>query len=391
MAKRGYDWSSGQVYTDRIVPSFVYPSGATGPSWSHESPHLPPGWEEGSPRGANSLKHMAMRKTLSDQRRLTALHFSHFPWELSKYLWDCLGRCRKRTLHMWKIFTTVYPQDFREISPYYSLKTSTKKMPLQDYYRLIHSPSLSWGTVLAISTDSVDLHGLVEISKITNLVALDITTPLPAKSPVKQDDDIPITTLTDRVLRSWGELALAGVAFKNLSVLMLHLQSAITLRIFSYLDQFPSLEVLIVVSCPQLADHSLKSVGQQHGWSTRRVNAANKSLYECYTHYITSADSIDTGIAPEIRSLPLLEFSLAAPDAKEYKKKHKSVWLYRQIKNSNAGRSNKKRITEHEGDVITDNNVKRRQRSKPTPKGQKSMDMAGLLAEFQRFYIVPFF
>ncbi|OJD14906.1 hypothetical protein AJ78_04791 [Emergomyces pasteurianus Ep9510] len=384
MAKRGYDWSSGQVYSDRIVPSFVYPSNTAGPSWSHESPHLPPGWEEGSPYGANSLKHMAMRKALLDQRQLTALHFSRFPWELSKYLWDCLGRCRKRTLHMWKIFTTVYPQEFREIAPHYSLKTLTKKMPLRDYYRLIHSPSLNWGTVFAISTESADLHGLVEISKITNLVALDITAPLPVKSTVNQYDDIPITNLTDRVFRSWGELAIAGVAFKSLRVLMLHLHTDITLRIFSYLDQFPSLEVLIIVGCPQLAVDVTKNVGQQHGWNTRRANATNKSIYECYTSYITSASSVGTGIPPEIRSLPLLEFSLAAPDAKEYKKKHKSIWLYRQAQISNAGGSNKKRINECESDGVTNNNVKR-QRSKPVPKGQKSVNMANLLAEFQRF------
>ncbi|PGH30248.1 hypothetical protein GX50_07006 [[Emmonsia] crescens] len=367
MAKRGYDWSSGQVYTDRIVPSFVYPSDATGPSWCHESPYLPPGWEEGSPCGANSLKHMAMRKTLLDQRPLTALHFSHFPWELSKYLWDCLGR--------W------------EIAPYYSLKASTKKMSLRDYSRLIHSPSLSWGTVMTISTDHADLHGLVEISKITNLVALDITVPLPVKSTAKADDEIPITNLTDRVVRSWGELALAGEAFKNLRILMLHLQTDITLRIFSYLDQFPSLEVLIVVGCPQLADDSAKNVGQQHGWNTREVNATNKTIYECYTSYITSTNSTDNSKTPEIRSLPLLEFSLGAPDAKEYKSKHKSVWFHRQVQNSSVGLPNRKRTTEREVDGKASNNVKR-QRSKPVPKGQKSMSMAGLLAEFQRFYIL---
>ncbi|KLJ07960.1 hypothetical protein EMPG_16563 [Blastomyces silverae] len=263
-------------------------------------------------------------------------------------------------------------------------------MPLRDYARLIHSPSLSWGTVLTISTDHTDLHDLVEISKITNLVALDITAPFPIKSTAIPDDDVPMTKLTDRVVRSWSELAVSGEAFNNLRVLMLHLQADVTLRIFSYLDQFPSLETLIVVGCPQLADDSAKNVGQQHGWSTRRVDATNRTIYECYTNYITSANASDSSKALDIRSLPLLDFSLGAPDAKDYKKKHKSVSFHRQIQNSNAGLLNRKRATEREIIGPANNSVKR-QRSKVVSKTQKSMNtMAGLLAEFERFATPPF-
>ncbi|KAL2383426.1 hypothetical protein RJ035_005740 [Blastomyces gilchristii] len=256
-------------------------------------------------------------------------------------------------------------------------------MSLHDYSRLIHSPSLKWGTVLTISTDHADLHELVEISKITNLVALDITAPFPVKSTAIPEDDAPITKLTDRVVRSWSELAVSSKAFNNLRVLMLHLQADVTLRIFSYLDQFPSLETLIVVGCRQLADNSAKSVGQQHGWSTRRVNATNKTIYECYTNYITSANAAANSKASDLRSLPLLEFSLGAPDAKDYKEKHKSVWFHRQIQNSNVGLLNRKRATEREIIGPANNSVKR-QRSKAVPKIQKSMNtMADLLAEFE--------
>ncbi|PGG95899.1 hypothetical protein GX51_08078 [Blastomyces parvus] len=375
MARRGYDRGSGQVYMDRVVPSFVYSSDATGPSWSHESPFLPTGWEECSPCGANSLKHMAMRKALLDQRPLTALHFSNIPWELAKYLWDCLG---------------LYPLEFREIAPYYSLNASTKKMSLRNYSRLIHSPSLSWGTILSISTDHADLHDLVEISKITNLVALDITTSSPVKSISLRDDDVPITKLTDRVVRSWSELAGSSEAFNNLRVLMLHLQTDVTLRIFSYLDRFPSLEALVVVGCPHFADDSAKTVGHQHGWGTRIINATDETIYECYTNYITSIDSTANSKVPDMRSLPLLDFSLGAPGMTAYKKKPKSVWFHRQIKNSNVGLPNKKRVAEHEIIGPASNSVKKQGR-KTLPKIQKSMNtMAGLLAEFEKFDTPPF-
>ncbi|PGH14000.1 hypothetical protein AJ79_03269 [Helicocarpus griseus UAMH5409] len=364
MTKRRFDSASGQVFTDRVIPSFVYRSDATGPSWTHESPYLPPGWEEGSLHGANSLKHMAMRKTLMDQRPLTAGHFVHFPWELTQYLWDCLGR--------W------------EIAPYHSFKSSIKKMPVRDYVQLIRSPSFSWGTVLALSTDHVDLHGLVEISKVNNLVALDVAAPYPTKSSTNEEDGIPITMLTDRVVRSWGELALSNAAFKNLRILMLHIQTEISLRIFSYLDHFPSLEVFIVVGSPQLTDESAKDVAEKHGWTTRRVNATNRSIYECFDKYNTSKSPADKSMLPEIGSLPLLDFSLGVPEAKAYKQKHTSVWFQRPIrKNASIEHASKKRPVQPEiAKTVAD--VKR-QRSKVVPKGQRNMNMAGLLAEFQRF------
>lgn len=91
MPVKRYDWSSGQVYTERVIPSLGF-ANFKGPAWAHESPFLPVGWEEGSPEGANPLKHMAMRQTLSDQRRLTLEHFTHIPWPLARYIWECLAR-----------------------------------------------------------------------------------------------------------------------------------------------------------------------------------------------------------------------------------------------------------------------------------------------------------
>lgn len=90
MSKRQIDWNTGLVYTEKMMAPAV---GFTkGPSWVHESPFLPIGWEEGSPFGAPSLKHLAMRKTLRDQRNLTPELFANVPWHIASYLWECLGR-----------------------------------------------------------------------------------------------------------------------------------------------------------------------------------------------------------------------------------------------------------------------------------------------------------
>lgn len=71
----------------------VAPSkGPRGPSWVHENPYLTIGWEETSESGAPSLKHSAMRQTLSDQSILTPELFANVPWTIAKYLWDCLGK-----------------------------------------------------------------------------------------------------------------------------------------------------------------------------------------------------------------------------------------------------------------------------------------------------------
>ena len=88
----GYDRASGQIYTEQTVPLYVYASSGNGPSWVHESPWMPVCRVENSRTGANTLKHMAMKQTLLDQRRLSPDHFTHVPWSLAAYLWDCLGR-----------------------------------------------------------------------------------------------------------------------------------------------------------------------------------------------------------------------------------------------------------------------------------------------------------
>ena len=89
MASRRYDSNNGLVYTEtEMAPAVGF---SNGPSWVHESPFLPQSrLNNRSSLGAPTLKHLAVKRMLSDQRDLTPALFSNVPWRLASYLWDFL-------------------------------------------------------------------------------------------------------------------------------------------------------------------------------------------------------------------------------------------------------------------------------------------------------------
>ena len=86
---RRFDQASGQVFNQKTIRPAV--SSLHGPAWVHESPFLRHSWDRSGERGAASLKHAAMRQTLSDQRSLSVELFACVPWRVGVYLWGCLG------------------------------------------------------------------------------------------------------------------------------------------------------------------------------------------------------------------------------------------------------------------------------------------------------------
>lgn len=84
------DWPSCQVYTETMMAPAV--GFSNGPSWVHESPFLHVDYEERSPLGAPTLRHLATKQTLRDQRNLTPSHFVNVPWSIARHLWDYLSR-----------------------------------------------------------------------------------------------------------------------------------------------------------------------------------------------------------------------------------------------------------------------------------------------------------
>jgi hypothetical protein len=82
------DQVSGLVYTETMMAPAV--GFSTGPSWVHESPFLHLDFTTDSTLGVPTLKHLAMKHALRDQRRLTPAHFENVPWRVASYLWDSL-------------------------------------------------------------------------------------------------------------------------------------------------------------------------------------------------------------------------------------------------------------------------------------------------------------
>ncbi len=130
-------------------------------------------------------------------------------------------------------------------------------MKLIDYMKPIISPSLSWITSLTLSNTTCSRTDLIQISRIINIGTLSI-------GPNVQAPDIGID---DSIIRSWGRLAADSDAFSVLRVLSCRSQKEMTPRIFTYLNQFPSLDLFNVEDSnlgPQC-----KHLAFQHGWKSK--------------------------------------------------------------------------------------------------------------------------
>ena len=129
-------------------------------------------------------------------------------------------------------------------------------MKLSDYMNPITSPSLSWITSLTLSNITCSRTDLIQISRIVNIGTLSI-------GPNVEAPDIGID---DSIIRGWGRLATDSDAFTVLRVLACRAQKEMTPRIFTYLNQFPSLDLFKV-------EHSnlgpqVKPLALQHGWNS---------------------------------------------------------------------------------------------------------------------------
>ncbi|KAI5288081.1 hypothetical protein KEM54_005489 [Ascosphaera aggregata] len=348
------DRLSGQVYTDqriRATPSNLdchHHHGyiQTGRSWAHERPILPIGWgEEGSGgAGANSLKYIAMRHVLADQRRVTRAHVEAMGWPLAKYLWEKLGE--------WS---------FYDLSNHHCMTISDLRMPFTEYIADITDEDdadakcemgMRWGVVLTLATDFVRFPELLNLSKIGNMVALEVETQtLPnqhlsrrvvvEKENREEEEEVVVednqrkrqqqqvtavvtpVQVTDRVVRSWSELARTGTAFQHLRILKLRLQRGVSEHVFSYLHLFPSLVGFAAVECPGIQTERAKEVAEKNGWSvydSRKRTQTCKTVYEMLMDHMGSLaedeeDEKSVGKKGIIRlkRTPLLEFAIELP------------------------------------------------------------------------------
>ncbi|KAL4760759.1 uncharacterized protein BDW70DRAFT_137171 [Aspergillus foveolatus] len=244
-----------------------------------------------------------MRKLLLDQRNLTPSLFTNVPWSIASDMWAFLGRCKRQTLHVWKLLATVYPAHFAEVEQYRSMKIEGPKLSMREYLGLVKSDSLSWRVVLTLATSYARVPEIIGISELKNLCALDVATPA-RPDTLLDSTDLQLTALTDRIVRSWSESAQTGEAFSHLRVLVLRHQTSLSKIALHYLRSFPRLQSVVAFGCPGI--ESALFGGDVDGWAVAEVKrSAPATLYENYEAICKAAgaDSI-----PAER--PVLDFQI---------------------------------------------------------------------------------
>ncbi|OQE47003.1 hypothetical protein PENCOP_c001G02221 [Penicillium coprophilum] len=261
------------ILEDNQPPGFL----RLGPTWYHEIPFLPHGWEATNDEGSGSLKHAAMKALLRDQSALKPELFEYVHWYLAKYLWDSLKKCNKQTMHMWKIMASVYPVQFHEVSPYYCLNAGCPKRPLRDYMGLLNSDDLRWRAILTIATTYCTATDLTTIPNIKNLVAMDaysetyLSNIAPLDPVGASDDGLP---LQDGFVRGWIE----SQALQHLRILRFYHQHDITVATLEALRKLPELQLVVAYECKRITevvkkyDRPANNIVPIKGWSACRLD-----------------------------------------------------------------------------------------------------------------------
>ncbi|PLB36548.1 uncharacterized protein BDW47DRAFT_132741 [Aspergillus candidus] len=323
---RRFDRASGQVFAQRTIKPTA--SSLHGPAWVHESPFLRHCWDRGGERGAASLKHAAMRQTLSDQRSLSVELFACVPWRVGAYLWGCLGEADKKTLHMWKLLSTAYPTEFRDIAPHYRMKVESPKLTMRQYLDLVKSDNdPSWDVVLTVCGARARVPEMVEMAHVKNLAALEIDSL--EREHGESELETPVARLNDRIVRTWSELVRGSGAFARLRVLRLQHQGELTGVALRYLRGFPVLRMVVLYDCPGVVDSSGGRGGDRgrvvvDGWVVSRTEWTKDWPSELWETYVESFED-----EKEMSGLQGLEFQVGQRQEKPRRLRKQVVCLQR--------------------------------------------------------------
>ncbi|KAL1968921.1 hypothetical protein VTN77DRAFT_1282 [Rasamsonia byssochlamydoides] len=383
MSRYRIDRASGHVYTEKVMAPAV--GFSSGPSWVHESPFLHVDYEERSPSGVPTLKHLATKQTLRDQRKLTPSHFVNVPWPIARHLWDYLGRSGKRTMYMWKVFCTAYPIEFSKVSKYCEMVIDPPQMPMRDYLSLVKDDACSWVVGLTVCTEYARTPELVEVANVENIVALEISTP--SLAPLT-DEDVEIAALSDRIIRAWSELAETSGAFKHLRVLRLYGQQSLSGIIFQYFDSFPSLRVCIAANCSGITSQSAVELARTYGWQVE----TGRELWERYErpagHKSGTGVSWDGGnrnqtiTPPAHKDTPLLDFKIGLSWEIPRSDSQRIVFWRQEPDETGKTSMGMKRRKDTNLNVGEGGMEPRKRTKKPVMKDARKKDLSGLLAEF---------
>lgn len=333
MSKRyEYDEASGQVFAE----SSVRISKQHGSDWigEYKTPSLLKKAAYLNPNGARSLQDIAKTQVARNIRSLTPDHFRDMPWAVAEKLWDEIVSIRGESFHAWRTVASCYGDNFNMLKYRYYIEMRRPPLPFADYFRGLTSPSLDWLTCLRISPKHVDKADLVKIAGISNLAILDLSDNLATV-------DLSPSRFDERIFKTWAELALQNGAFKSLRALLFGWQPAISTWIFSYLNSFPALRLLVVTACPEFGQSNRKMwepIATKAHWEARHAKKSVQLMRtviteETFCFGAVSSMLFDAAIfGSRISNKPVLECWLGGPPAWEnvqtvFPKATQTVWL----------------------------------------------------------------
>lgn len=292
-------------------------------------------------------------------------------------------------MYMWKVFATAYPNEFREISQYRSMKIGFPMMSVQDYLGLVNDDCVNWGVNLFLSTIYARTPDLVGISHIKNLVALDIFTPLHPSLDSLEESGASVT-LNDRIIRTWCELSWSSGAFKYLRVLRLCHQDDLSSCLFEYLAAFPCLDMLIVQDCKDLTTESSKALSERYGWRTWTggqnllINHQESGMeysddiYQCYKTTLALDGKRKDKKSVLDHDTPILDFEIGIK--RKSNKSQPIVFLRREEDQPHIAETvlRKRKLAGSERGAAQSSTKAR----KPVMKERGKKDITGMLAEF---------
>jgi hypothetical protein len=220
---------------------------------------------------------------------------------------------------------------------------------------------------------------LVELADVTNLVSLEVNTSMSGRdTPELQSQEV--VSLSNRILRTWSELAETSGAFKHLRVLRLYQQRDLTEQSFGYLSRLPSLEYCVLAMCDRMTQKSAIKTASSQGWNiiedfpdqvTFQFSplAVSKNL-DGGTNWRDRPDGQIPASLPA--DIPTLDFSIGQ---RHEKLRGDVIIMHRK----DAHKGNKRSLS----DTVSSENDRGAQKKtrKPVMK-QRGKDLSGMLADF---------
>lgn len=220
---------------------------------------------------------------------------------------------------------TMYPTQFRQLSPSYRLST-LRPGTLEDYYSLVNSDSYCWRAILTIGHQYATAADLVKVACIKNLVALEIGA---GKCVDSESYGFPFK---DGIVRSWMELAKSEGTLQHLRILRVYNQRELTTAALRSLGALPQLQLVVAYQCDEITKKLREYAKPKdntvilEGWAARRLDWVWKdhgsdvavsdlrSLTDVYKDGLAK-HSASQDDPPKLGSdIPIMEFQLPTAD-----------------------------------------------------------------------------